>query len=289
MGGLFIGQGDPWWLSPSVWAVPVGNPNLPSPGVLHPVVGEQYFINANVGNDSPQTFPDVNVYFFVANPSLGIITSVNAKQIGAWNGAIDGALPNPLIGTVSSGGPPSYSAPWIPAIENNGHECIIAAIVDGAMGPPAVLNGDNYPPTIAQHNLGVVQMSAHMKGGFHYAFEVCNTARVERSFTVAAEAARPADAARILKSLGRETSHGERYGNPERLGFVRTHSPARPELDAAHPVLEGVRLAPLSCTGFSLVGSLREGMSLIHVTQRFEDRIVGGLSVLVVAEDKVRA
>jgi hypothetical protein len=289
MGGLFIGQGDPWWLSPNVWAVPVGNPNLPSPGVLHPVVGEQYYLNANVGNDSSQPFLDVNVYFFVANPSVGIITSVNAKLIGTWSGEIDPALPNPLISTVSSGGPPSYSPPWIPAIENHGHECIIAAIVEGALTPPAVLNGDNYPPTIAQHNLGVVQTSAQMKGRFHYAFEVWNTARVERSFTVTAEAARPADAARILKSLGQEASYGERYGNPEHLGFVQTRSPAPSELDAAHPVLEAVKLAPLSCTGFSLLGTLRGGRSLIHVTQRFEDQIVGGLSLLVVAEDGARA
>jgi hypothetical protein len=135
----------------------------------------------------------------------------------------------------------------------------------------------------------VVQTTAHMKGPFQYAFEVCNTARVERSFTVAAEAARPADAARILKSLGREARPGERYGNPEHLGFMRTHSAAPLELDAPFPLLEGVKLAPRSCTSFSLVGTLREGTSLIHVTQRFEERVVGGLSVLIVAEDKARA
>ncbi len=59
--------------------------------------------------------------------------------------------------------------------------------------------------------------------------------------------------------------------------------------DTAHPVLEGVRLAPLTCTGFSLVGVLQEGMSLIHVTQTFEGRIVGGLSVLVLAEERLDA
>ena len=47
-------------------------------------------------------------------------------------------------------------------------------------------------------------------------------------------------------------------------------------------------MAPLSCTGFSLVGTLTEGMSLIHVTQIFEGRIVGDLSVLALAEDRVR-
>jgi hypothetical protein len=70
---------------------------------------------------------------------------------------------------------------------------------------------------------------------------------------------------------------------------MRTHSAAPLELDAPPPLLEGVKLAPLSCTSFSLVGTLREGISLIQVTQKFEERIVGGLSVLIVAEDKGRA
>ena len=61
---------------------------------------------------------------------------------------------------------------------------------------------------------------------------------------MAAEAARAADAERILKLLGREASHGERYGDPEDLGFMRTHSPVS-ELGAARPVLEGVELSPI--------------------------------------------
>ncbi len=53
----------------------------PSPaGVLHPVVGQQYNCVANVSNTSQQTFPDANVYFYWANPSLGMITGVNANS-----------------------------------------------------------------------------------------------------------------------------------------------------------------------------------------------------------------
>jgi hypothetical protein len=185
---------------------------------------------------------------------------------------------------------PTWELPtWAPSFVNGGHECIIAAVVeDGDQALSGPLDGNNYPPTIAQRNLGVVQIGAPMKGRFHYTFEVCNPARVERSFTVAAEAVRPAVAARILKSLSREAWPEERFANPEHLGFARTSSPAPSEFDAAHPVLEEVKLAPLSCTGFNLAGTLREGMSLIHVTQRFEEHVVGGLSVLVLAEDRAR-
>jgi hypothetical protein len=287
MGGLVIGQGNPWWLSPNVWVVPVvQGSNLPDPfpGVIHPVVGQQYNLVAKFSNTSEENFPDASVFFYWANPSLSIDTD-HAHLIGSWSGGVDSS-PNP-----PDPGPANivWETPaWTPNFENNGHECIIAAVVEDGLIPSGPLNGDNYPPTIAQRNLGVVQPSGHNKGRFQYTFEVCNPARVERSFTVAAEAARPAEAARILKSLGREARPGEKPGSPEHLGVVRTRSPGSSDLDAAHPVLEGVRLAPLSCAGFSLVGTLTEGMSLIHVTQIFEGRIVGGLSVLALAEDTVR-
>jgi hypothetical protein len=70
---------------------------------------------------------------------------------------------------------------------------------------------------------------------------------------------------------------------------VRSPHPTSIEYDTARRALEDVRLAPLTCTSFSLVGVLREGVSLIHVTQTFEGEIVGGLSVLVLAEGRANA
>jgi hypothetical protein len=277
MTGLVIGHGNPWWLSPNVWVVPFNDFSQPSPGVLHPVVGQQYNCVANVSNTSQQTFPDANVYFYWANPSLGMITGVNANPIGSWSGGVDAGQPAVAF---------EY-APWTPSFVNNGHECIIANVVAGSVTGPAILDGAN-DPTVAQRNLGVVQLSPHMRGRFDYAFQVCNAARSERNFTIAAEAVPEAEAARILRSLGREPRKGDRHGAPEQLGLVRSR-PAPAAYDTAHPVLEGVRLAPLTCTGFSLVGVLQEGMSLIHVTQTFEGRIVGGLSVLVLAEERLDA
>ena len=162
------------------------------------MVGQQYNCVANVSNTSQQTFPDANVYFYWANPSLGMITGVNANPIGSWSGGVDA-------------GQPAFAfeyAPWTPSFVNNGHECIIANVVAGSVTGPAILDGAN-DPTVAQRNLGVVQLSPHMRGRFDYAFQVCNAARSERSFTIAAEAVPEAEAApssdRLAASQGRAT------------------------------------------------------------------------------------
>ena len=50
MSNLVIG--NPWRLSPNVWAVLTSNPNEPSPGEIAPIVNSQYFLVANVRNTS---------------------------------------------------------------------------------------------------------------------------------------------------------------------------------------------------------------------------------------------
>jgi hypothetical protein len=67
---------------------------------------------------------------------------------------------------------------------------------------------------------------------------------------------------------------------------VASAQPDPSELKTAKPVLERVKIGPHSCRGFSLVGSLDAGTALIHVTQTIDERIVGGLSVLVLSDGK---
>jgi hypothetical protein len=256
--------------------VPATNPSEPSPGELHPVVGQPYYATANVRSTSQQNLLNAIVYFFWANPALGIITSVNANLIGTSSVSVNaGQTVNAL-----------ELVPWVPSFVNVGHECIIAAVVADGGPPPAVLDGA-HDPTVAQRNLGVVEVGAQMKGFFHYAFQVCNPVRGERSFTIAAEPAPRADATRFLRSL-RGDPNLEANATPEHLGFVRSACPDPSEHATAHRVLEDVKLPGFTCTGFSLVGTLNDGTSLIHVTQAHDGRIVGGLSVLVIAEESRR-
>lgn len=273
MSGLEIGHGNPWWLSPNVWVVPADDSSEPSPGVLSPVVGTQYFATANVTNTSSANILDATVYFWWANPSLGILTSVNATLIGTSSVSVNaGQTANTL-----------ELVPWTPSFVNGGHECIIAAVVLGNGPPPAVLDGSG-DPTVAQHNLGVIQMTPHMHGRFHYPFQLCNTARVAQHFTVTARPAPLAEAERFLTALHGKAAQAAHAGKLEHLGFLSTPCPDHTEHATARPSLEEIRLAPFSCTGFTLVGQLAAGTALIHVVQRSGDRVVGGLSILVIAQ-----
>jgi hypothetical protein len=78
----------------------------------------------------------------------------------------------------------------------------------------------------------------------------------------------------------------DRPGKVERLGIVASDHPDPAELEAATAVLSPVKIAPRSCRAFTLGGSLQKGNALIHVTQSLDERVVGGLSVLVMAEEK---
>ena len=274
MSDLVIDHGDPWWLSPNVWAVSASNPNEPSPGEVNPVVNEPYYVSANVRNTGPANIQNATVYFYWANPSLGIITTVNAVPIGTSSVSLNtGQTANTLsLGT------------WTPVFANGGHECIIAAVVEESGGmPPTVLDG-NKDPAVAQHNLGVVKIGPHMRGHFHYPFQVCNAGRVEQSFLVAARQAPLSEIKVFLKSLLGKSELPKEQAEIEGVGFLTSVCPDRSEYKTANPVLERIKLAPFSCTGFTLVGTLRAGTGLIHVTQTIDEQIVGGLSVVILTD-----
>lgn len=273
MSDLIIGHGNPWWLSPNVWAVPTSSPDEPSPGEISPVVNNQYFLVANVTNTSPDDVLNAAVYFWWANPSLGILTTANANYVGKSSVSVAGNTSNTSL----------ELSPWTPSYVNNGHECLIAAVVEDGGAPPTVLDGDN-DPTVAQHNLGVVEITGQMKGFFSFPFQVCNPSRLEQRFTIHVERAPIELAAPFLPSR-RESREAEHV---PRLGFVSELCPDPRSIERAKNVLEDVRLASFTCTGFTLVGVLDHGEALIHVTQRLGERTVGGLSVLALSTTKER-
>lgn len=145
---------------------------------------------------------------------------------------------------------------WTPSFENGGHECLVALTYNNATPFPfPSLDGGAGPNinwSIAQHNLGVLQMGvSHHHHRFHYKFQVCNAAARELEFVVAAHQA--------------------------------SAKPDASEVDPAEPVLDHVRVGANSCSGFSLVGVLDTGTALVHVTQTIDGQVVGGLSLLVLA------
>lgn len=298
-GPLYIQPGSPhWWLSPAIWVTPVGDPTTK---VTNPVAGQDYTVWVQVENKySAPVDGGWNLFVCWAIPTAGdiLVSSIASEQI--LNGVISMAGPQGLPITIpipGGGATPAVvtlqaATTWTPSYDqnHNGHECLIAmAYLEQATGlPVSTLNGDapwQQTYSIAQHNLGVLPARRHLKHLFHYPFQICNAEPEERGFVVEVTQAPLSEIAAFLPGVSDGRKLLDRPGKAEHLGLLPgTHAdPA--ESHASSATLSTVNVAPRSCRAFTLTGRLAEGNALIHVTQRLDERVIGGLSVLVMAEE----
>lgn len=286
-GLLTIDKGSPnWWLSQDIWVTPVGDPTSP-PGTADPIAGQAYNVSVRVRDPYGDPVNNGwNLFVCWAIPTVGPIPVPTASSGQILNNAAI-SIPVPAMGNVVL----QTAMTWTPTFLNGGHECLVAmAYNEQAVGfPVSSLNGD-APETdtygIAQHNLGVLQLTSPMKKRLHYPFQACNGADKERQFVITARQAPLSEIEAFLPGERQRRKVLENEGKIERLGIVDSHKPDPAELDAATPVLSSVTLAPRSCRPFTLTASLEKGNALIHVTESVDERVVGGLSVLVMAEEK---
>lgn len=108
-------SGSVFWESPDVWVES-------SQGINQPVVGEANHVFARVSNFGLQNATGIMVKFWWANPSMAI-TESNAHLIGIGYADVPSGwsvkVPCPV--------------PWVPVVENGGHECLIAeAFIQGS-------------------------------------------------------------------------------------------------------------------------------------------------------------
>jgi hypothetical protein len=167
---------------------------------------------------------------------------------------------------------------------------LLAAVYEGeAVGGIAtstLLDGDttwSQTLSVAQRNFSVVQMT----GGMHhlpYHFEAWNGADRARDFEVTAWQAPLKGIETFLPGVPGGQTVLERPGKVERLGIAGAKADAA-ELEKA-PSRTRINIPPRSSHRFTLGISLLRGNALIHVTQSHDGRIVGGLSVLAMAEAK---
>jgi hypothetical protein len=288
MSGLLnIDKGSPkWWLSNDIWGTPASGPTTP-PGLTDPSAGQPYNVSVRVHDKYSQAVSsEWNLFLCWAIPTAGPIPVPPAASGQILNNAAISVLV-PAMGTVQLA-----PIPWTPVFENGGHECLVAmAYNEQTTGfPVASLNGD-APDTdtysIAQKNLGVLAVGSQMRR-FQYAFQVTNGADEERSVVIEARQAPLGEIEGFLPGLKRGRSVIDQPGKVENVGIVESHQPVAVELERAKPVLSRVRIEPRGCRPFTLGGSLAEGNALIHVTQSLNDRVVGGLSVLVMAARESR-
>jgi hypothetical protein len=119
-----------------------------------------------------------------------------------------------------------------------------------------------------------------------YPFQVCNGADDEREFVVAAWQAPLKQIANFLPSMPGGRTVLERPGKVNHLGVVASAKVDPAELEKAPASLARVKVPRRGVRPFTLGVILEKGNALIHVTQSLDGRVVGGLSVLAMAEEK---
>jgi hypothetical protein len=284
-GPLVINHGSPkWWLSPDIWAALPSAPTIP---VADPIAGTTYEVYVRVYNNYPLPVTDWNLFVCWAIPTVGPIPLPPAAQL--LNGAPFGSPISVPAGSSGFSQVFKTSTNWTPSFENGGHECLVAVTYFQGIGFPSTeLNGD-APPTgdysIAQHNLGVLKMGLQKKRPrFNYAFQAANGSDKERGFVIEARLGLLSEIAAFLPGEVQRRKVLEKPGKVEHLGIVASAEPHPAELENSTLMRSEVKIAPRSCHPLTLSGSLQSGNVLIHVTQSVGDRVVGGLSVLVMAE-----
>ena len=142
--------GTLFWASPDVWVESSSGYNIP-------VAGQDNTVYARVNNLGLQDATGVVVKWWWANPSLAI-TEVNAHQIGMAS-AFVGAGSSVVV---------ECPTKWVPVVENQGHECLLAEAfvpISHPMTAPLDVWTDRHN---CQKNLHVIEVAA----GKSFSFQV---------------------------------------------------------------------------------------------------------------------
>ena len=266
---LEIHDGDPWWASQDIRVVPGDDPDGPTGP---PVAGSPAFVWARVTNNEKggAAVTDAIVRFYWANPSVGV-DRTTANLIGtAFVSLASGETEDVLCLTQ-----------WVPVFVNGGHECLIAEAFHPGLDPLPGTPDFNVPTDrhVAQLNVSVVMA---LRGRFHLAFEVHNPSRKSREFAIIARQGTLNELRERLEWV-RKIPHLPREGRVATLGFLREPCPDPDQIGAAHDPKMNIKVGPQGRAGLTLGGVMQgSGTAVIHIEQRADDRLVGGLSVLVI-------
>lgn len=280
--GLIIHHGSPhWWLSPDIWLA-----NAPStsgsPHVANPAAGSTYDVWVRVTNPTKATLSTAllkwNLEVVWAYPFAGSIPLSSLPAGDVLNSTGLDAIPGGTSVDIKC------TNTWTP---KTGHECIVAWTNASNIAYPSspYLEGDAGPAnnwSIAQHNFIVLPVKMRK---FHLAFQVCNGVAKELSFDIAARQAPLETIEALLPGVPGGLTLLNRQGKVEHLGLVASKDASADELDQA-PAQLTVTIGPQSCQAFTLGGVLPGGNALINITQTRQERVVGGLSVLAMADEQ---
>lgn len=149
----------PFWESPDIWTCPgepASSPAVPGDHGGTLTVGTPNTVYAHVWNLGFAPLAGVCVEFYWFNPSLAI-DGTHANLIGIARCELAGR------GMAGSHLLVKCPKPWIPVMENGGHECLVARV--SGLGDPVGNNG--WAPWlnrhVAQRNVSVVAAQANVQ------------------------------------------------------------------------------------------------------------------------------
>lgn len=261
-----------WWASPDIWVVPGSDPTGP-PGV--PVVGQPAFVWAHVENHGSTPASGTRIDFWWADPSTQVLRS-NANVIGSSFVDLPPGAAEDVLCLV----------PWNVVLVNNGHECLVAVASHSGDSvpdpPPDDFNPPQYPE-VAQRNLDVMTVAM-------------------QKMMIGVSAGRREDK--------RVQLHLERGGKLDRnqlaqLGLAGFEPARKAKVKARlSAAADGRDEAGARGKGDMIELSLRRGTrkavylhvadsalepneyELVHVVERAGERVLGGCSVVLIAEAK---
>lgn len=265
---LEIFDGNPWYLSPDVWVVPGGDPTG-APGL--PVAGQPAYLWARVHNTGDQNVSDFRVNFYWANPAVGF-DRTTANEVGSANVTVSVGAAAEVLCLV----------PWVPAYLNEGHECVLAEVLDPNASPPSPAFDVPTDPRVAQFNLSVLRLSPKMLAQLR--FEVHNTGRLARTYNLSVKRGDVSALRKVILQAALDKRVLKLRGEVKKAGLVASHCATHAELDDAPSEIRDLRLEPGERAGFNLVAELTGGGALLHVIQSADGVDIGGLSALLLAQ-----
>ena len=280
---LEVRDGSPdWWESPDIWVVPGTDPEG-SPGA--PVAGQTAYLWATVANHGSSDAAQVEVDFWVADPTTQVRRST-AQHIGTAYADVPAGGSQDVLCLV----------PWNVTVINGGHECVVVAAASPAdpLSPTPTDPDLLDPPTyrqIAQRNLSVLPLASG------HAAEVLLTvtagARAGKT-TVLHVSAGTELSREVLRSLGLRGGKPA----PDKIAFGLSAHPSRggDHAAAGRDEVLGERALRLDVPRGTAAGAylgvtahqpLRAGeYAVVRVAEMDGGRTLGGLSLVVVPPER---
>ena len=262
---LLIHDGTPyWWDSPDIWPVPGSDP-YGAPGA--PAAGDQAYVWARVTNTGRDDAVGIQVSFYWANPSVQMRYST-INLIGVSYADIAAGETQDVLCLV----------PWNVVTVNGGHEClVVTAQLPGDPPLPDIVDPPGYP-NVAQRNLTLV--SRLIKGDFRLTVTANGWQRETKKVQIAWEPG---------GELPKETlaSLGLKQTRPASTKATEVRLAADPDgkgestLDLVVPAGKSV---PFFVTVHGVTALGPDEYQVVHVIERQQNQILGGISFVVVAE-----